>query len=126
MVGCEVDDITSSLRQVQIQSEIIEGDHARLVGRQVEVVIATEVVQGIVGEIITPTSTSISLRVPPSVGASTSTPLSASTPFLLFPLATSRLTTQWWREPRTKVLGPRSIEYWRRRAGYNAIQALKA
>ena len=93
---------------------------------QIELVIAVEAVQGIVRKITTPTSTSTSLRIPPSNGASTPTPPSASTPFILSPLAASRLETQWWREPRIKVLGPRSIKYWGRRAGYNAIQVLKA
>ena len=102
----EVDDITSNLRQVQIQGEIVEGDQVGLVGQQVEVVIAAEAIQGIVGEITTPTFASTSLRILQSANTSTSIPPSVYTLFILFPLATSRLGIQHWRELGTKVLGP--------------------
>ena len=93
-------------------------------GRQVEVVIATEAVQGIVGEVPIPTPASTSLQLLPSTCASTSTPPNASTPFILSPLVASRLGTQRSRKPKTNVLGLESIEYWERGAGYNSIQAL--
>jgi hypothetical protein len=52
-------------------------------------------------------------------------PLSIETPFILSPLAASRLGTQRLSESGTKVLGPRSIDYWGRGGGFNCIQALK-
>ena len=39
-----MDDITSSLRRVQIQGEIVEGDQVGLVGQQIKVVIVVEAV----------------------------------------------------------------------------------
>ena len=52
----------------------MKGDQVELVGPRVEVVIGADAIQGIVGEIATSTSASISLRPPPSAIASTSTP----------------------------------------------------
>jgi hypothetical protein len=52
-------------------------------------------------------------------------PLSIETPFILSPLAASRLGTQRLTEPGTKVLGPRSIDYWGRSEGFNYIQNIE-
>jgi hypothetical protein len=78
------------------------------VGRQVEVVVAP-------------------VQVQRNIEASTTgrSPLPIETPFILSPLAASRLGTQRLSEPGTKVLGPRSIDYWGRGGGFNCIQILK-
>jgi hypothetical protein len=52
-------------------------------------------------------------------------PLSIETPFILSPLAASRLDTQRLGDPGTKVLGPQSIDYWGRGGGFQYIQTLK-
>jgi hypothetical protein len=67
------------------------------------------------------------VQVQRNIKASTAgrSPLSIETPFILSPLAASRLGTQYLSEPRTKVLGPRSIDYWGRGGGFNCIQTLK-
>jgi hypothetical protein len=52
-------------------------------------------------------------------------PLSIETPFILSPLAASRLGTQRLSELGTKVLGPQSIDYWGCGGGFNCIQTLK-
>jgi hypothetical protein len=49
-------------------------------------------------------------------------PLPIETPFILSPLAASWLGTQRLSELGTKVLGPRSIDYWGRGGGFNCIQ----
>jgi hypothetical protein len=78
------------------------------VGRQVEVVVAP-------------------VQVQRNIEASTTgrSPLPIETPFILSPLAASQLGTQRLSEPGTKVLGPRSIDYWGRGGGFNCIQTLK-
>jgi hypothetical protein len=79
-----------------------------LVGRQVEVVVAPVQVQR-------------NIEAFPAG----SSPLSIEIPFILSPLAASRLGTQRLGEPGTKVLGPRSIDYWGRGRGFHCIQTLK-
>jgi hypothetical protein len=78
------------------------------VGRQVEVVVAL-------------------VQVQRDNVASTArgSPLPIETPFILSPLAASWLGTQRLSELGTKVLGPRSIDYWGRGGGFNCIQILK-
>ena len=61
MAGHGVNDIIANLRRVQIWNEIVEGDQIELMGQQVEVVISTRAIQGIVGEVATPTSVPTSL-----------------------------------------------------------------
>jgi hypothetical protein len=108
MAGADLSDLTARLQKVRIRGEIIEGNQRELVGRQVEVVVA-------------------SMQVQRNIEASTAgrSPLPIETPFILSPLATSRLATQRLSEPGTKVLGPRSIDYWGRGGGFHCIQILK-
>jgi hypothetical protein len=101
-------DLTARLQRVRIRGEIVEGDQRELVGRQVEVVVAPVQVQRNIEASTTGTS-----------------PLSIETPFILSPLAASRLGIQCLSEPDTKVLGPRSIDYWGCGGGFNSIQTLK-
>jgi hypothetical protein len=86
----------------------VEGDQRELVGTQVEVVVAP-------------------VQVQRNIEASTAgrSPLPIETPFILSPLAASRLGTQRLSEPGTKVFGPRSIDYWGRGGGFHCIQTLK-
>jgi hypothetical protein len=79
-----------------------------LVGRQVELVVAP-------------------VQVQRNIEASTAgrMPLPIETPFILSPLAASRLGTQRLSEPGTKVLGPRSINYWESGGSFHCIQTLK-
>jgi hypothetical protein len=97
MAGLDLRDLTARLQRVRIRGEIIEGDQRELVGRQVEVVVAP-------------------VQVQRNIEASTvgRSPLPIETPFILSPLVASRLGTQRLSEPGTKVLGPRSIDYWGR------------
>ena len=116
MANLQLDDLVSNLGRVRIRGEIIEGDRVELVGRQVEVVIEA------IGSPLETTSlsfgtTSVAVDLPQ---------LPQFRPFVLSPLAASRLGTQRWAEPGTKVLGPRSIEYWGRGGGFHAVQTLKA
>lgn len=109
--------LTTILQKLQIRGEI-EGEQTELVSRQVEVVIyTTRIEQGIV----VPTIVTIVLPLGPQ-------PSSQLPPILFIwsPLTASRLGTQRWGEPHTKVLGPPPIEYWRRGGGYNGVQVLKA
>jgi hypothetical protein len=108
MAGSDLRDLTAGLQRVCIRGEIVEGDQRELVGRQVEVVVAL-------------------VQVQRNIEASTvgRSPLPIETPFILSPLAASRLGTQRLSEPGTKVLGPRSIDYWGRGRGFNCIQTLK-
>jgi hypothetical protein len=108
MAGSDLRDLTAGLQRVRIRREIVEGDQRELVGKQVEVVIAP-------------------VQVQRNIEASTAgrSPLPIETPFILSPLAASRLGTQRLSELGTKVLGPRSIDYWRRSGGFNCIQILK-
>jgi hypothetical protein len=101
-------DLTAGLQRVRIRGEIVEGDQRELVGRQVEVVVAP-------------------LQVQRNIEAfpAGSLPLSIEIPFILSPLAASRLGTQRLSEPGTKILGPRSIDYWERGGGFHCIQTLK-
>jgi hypothetical protein len=108
MAGSDLRDLTARLQRVRIRREIVEGDQRELVGRQVEVVVAPMQVQRNIEASI--------------VGRS---PLSIETPFILSPLAASRLGTQRLSEPGTKVLGPRSIDYWGCGGNFNCIQILK-
>jgi hypothetical protein len=108
MAGSDLRDLTARLQRVRIRREIVEGDQRKLVGRQVEVVVAPVQVQRDI--------------VASTVGRS---PLPIETPFILSPLAASQLGTQRLSEPGTKVLGPRSIDYWGRGGGFNCIQTLK-
>lgn len=48
-----------------------------------------------------------------------------SVPFVLSPPANIRLTRQLFRKPDTKVLGPRSIEFWGARGGFWCVQSMK-
>jgi hypothetical protein len=108
MAGSDLRDLTARLQRVRIRGEIVEGDQGELVGRQVEVVVAH-------------------VQVQRNIEASTvgRSPLPIETPFILSPLAASRLGTQRLSEPGTKVLGPRSIDYWGRGGGFHYIQTLK-
>jgi hypothetical protein len=108
MAGLDLKDLTVGLQRVRIRGEIVEGDQRELVGRQVDLVVAP-------------------VQVQRNIEASTvgRTPLPIETPFILSPLAASRLGTQRLSEPGTKVLGPRSIDYWGRGGGFNCIQTLK-
>jgi hypothetical protein len=108
MAGSDLRDLTAGLQRVHIRGEIVEGDQIELVGRQVELVVAP-------------------VQVQRNIEASTAgrTPLPIETPFILSPLATSRLGTQRLSEPGTKVLGPRSIDYWGHGGGFHCIQTLK-
>jgi hypothetical protein len=108
MASSDLRDLTAGLQRVRIRGEIVEGDQRELVGRQVEVVVAPVQVQRNI-------ETSPAGRAPLSIG----------TPFILSPLAASRLGTQRLSEPGTKVLGPRSIDYWGRGGGFQCIQTLK-
>jgi hypothetical protein len=108
MAGSDLRDLTAGLQRVRIRGEIVEGDHRGLVGRQVEVVVAPVQVQR-------------NIEAFPAG----SSPLSIEIPFILSPLAASRLGTQRLGEPGTKVLGPRSIDYWGRGGGFHCIQILK-
>jgi hypothetical protein len=108
MAGSDLRDLTAGLQRVRIRGEIVEGDHRGLVGRQVEVVVAPVQVQR-------------NIEAFPAG----SSPLSIEIPFILSPLAASRLGTQRLGEPGTKVLGPRSIDYWGRGGGFHCIQTLK-
>jgi hypothetical protein len=108
MAGSDLSDLTARLQRVRIRGEIVGGDQRELVGRQVEVVVAP-------------------VQVQRNIEASTAgrSPLPIETPFILSPLAASRLGTQRLSEPGTKVLGPRSIDYWGRGGGFHCIQTLK-
>jgi hypothetical protein len=108
MAGSDLRDLTTGLQRVRIRGEIVEGDQRELVGRQVEVVVAP-------------------VQVQRNIEASTvgRSPLPIETPFILSPLAAFRLGTQRLSEPSTKVLGPRSIDYWGRGGGFHCIQTLK-
>jgi hypothetical protein len=108
MAGSDLIDLTARLQRVRIRGEIVEGDQRELVGRQVEVVVAP-------------------VQVQRNIEASTAgrSPLPIETPFILSALAASQLGTQRLNEPGTKVLGPRSIDYWGRGGGFNCIQILK-
>jgi hypothetical protein len=108
MAGSDLRDLTAGLQRVRIRGEIVEGDQRKLVGRQVEVVVAPVQVQR-------------NIEASPA-GRS---PLSIETPFILSLLAASRLGTQCLSEPGTEVLGPRSIDYWGRGGGFHCIQTLK-
>jgi hypothetical protein len=108
MAGSDLRDLTAGFQRVRIRGEIVEGDQRELVGRQVEVVVAPVQVQR-------------NIETSPAGGA----PLSNETPFILSPLAASRLGTQCLSEPGTKILGPRSIDYWGRGGGFHCIQTLK-
>jgi hypothetical protein len=109
MAGSDLSDLTARLQRVRIRGEIVGGDQRELVGRQVEVVVAP-------------------VQVQRNIEASTAgrSPLPIETPFILSPLAASRLGTQRLSEPGTKVLGPRSIDYWGRGGGFHCIQSVKA
>jgi hypothetical protein len=108
MAGSDLRDLTARLQRIRIRGKIVEGDQRELVGRQVELVVAP-------------------MQVQRNIEASTAgrTPLPIETPFILSPLAASRLGTQRLSEPGTKVLGPRSIDYWGRGGGFHCIQTLK-
>jgi hypothetical protein len=108
MAGSDLRDLTAGLQRVRIRGEIVEGDQRELVGRQVELVVAP-------------------VQVQRNIEASTAgrTPLPIEIPFILSPLAASRLGTQRLSEPGTKVLGPRSIDYWGRGGAFHCIQTLK-
>jgi hypothetical protein len=108
MAGSDLRDLITRLQRVRNRGEIVEGDQRELVGRQVEVVVAP-------------------VQVQRNIVASTTrrSPLSIETPFILSLLAASRLGTQCLSEPGTKVLGPRSIDYWGCGGGFNCIQTLK-
>jgi hypothetical protein len=108
MAGSDLSNLTARLQRVRIRREIVGGDQRELVGRQVEVV-------------VTP------VQVQRNIEASTvgRSPLPIETPFILSPLAASRLGTQRLSEPGTKVLGPRSIDYWGHGGGFPCIQTLK-
>jgi hypothetical protein len=108
MAGSDLRDLTVGLQRVRIRGEIVEGDQRELVGKQVEVVVAPVQVQRNIE------------AFPPE-----RSPLSIETPFIQSPLATSRLGTQRLSEPGTKVLGPRSIDYWGCGGGFHCIQTLK-
>jgi hypothetical protein len=108
MAGSDLRDLTARLQRVRIRGEIVGDDQRELVGRQVEVVVAPVQVQRNIEASTTGRST-----------------LSIETPFILSPLATSRLGTQRLSELGTKVLGPRSIDYWGCGGGFNCIQTLK-
>jgi hypothetical protein len=79
-------DLTTRLQRVRIRGEIVEGDQRELVGRQVEVVV-------------------VPVQVQRNIEASTAgrSPLSIETPFILSPLAASRLGTQRLSEPGTNT-----------------------
>jgi hypothetical protein len=100
MAGSDLRNLTARLQRVHIREEIVEGDQRELVGRQVDVVVAP-------------------VQVQRNIEASTAgrSPLPIETPFILSPLVASRLGTQRLSEPGTKVLGPRSIDYWGRGGG---------
>jgi hypothetical protein len=108
MAGSDLRDLVAGLQRVRIRGEIVEGDQRELVGRQVEVVVAP-------------------MQVQRNIEASTAgrSPLPIETPFILSPLVASRLGIQCLSEPGTKVLGPRSIDYWGRGGGFHCIQTLK-
>jgi hypothetical protein len=108
MASSDLRDLTAGLLRVRIRGEIVEGDQRELVGRQVELVVAP-------------------VQVQRNIEASTAgrTPLPLEIPFILSPLAASQLGTQRLNEPGTKVLGPRSIDYWGRGEGFHCIQPLK-
>jgi hypothetical protein len=108
MASSDLRDLTAGLHRIRIRGEIVEGDQRELVGRQVEVVVAPMQVQR-------------NIEASPAG----SSPLSIEIPFILSPLAASRLGTQCLSEPGTKVLGPRSIDYWGRGGGFHCIQTLK-
>jgi hypothetical protein len=108
MAGSDLRDLTAGLQRVRIRGEIVEGDQRELVGRQVEVVVVPVQVQR-------------NIEASPAGRA----PLSIETPFIPSPLAASRLGTQHLSEPGTKVLGPRSIDYWGRGGSFQCIQTLK-
>jgi hypothetical protein len=108
MAGSDLRDLTARLQRVRIRGEIVGGDQRELVGRQVEVVVAPVQVQGNI-----------------EASAAGRSPLPIETPFILSPLAASRLGTQRLSEPGTKVLGPRSIDYWGCGGGFHCIQTLK-
>jgi hypothetical protein len=76
MAGSDLRDLTARLQRVRIRGGIVEGDQRELVGRQVEVVVAL-------------------VQVQRNIEASTArrSPLPIETPFILSPLAASRLDT---------------------------------
>jgi hypothetical protein len=108
MAGSDLRDLIARLQRVRNRGEIVEGDRRELVGRQVEVVVTL-------------------VQVQRNIEASTArrSPLSIETPFILSPLAASRLGTQRLSEPGTKVLGTRAIDYWGHGGGFIYIQILK-
>jgi hypothetical protein len=108
MAGSDLRDLTARFQRVLIRGKILEGDQRELVRRQVDVVVAP-------------------VQVQRNIEASTTgrLPLSIETPFILSPLAAFRLGTQRLSKPGTKVLRPRSIDYWGRGGGFNCIQTLK-
>lgn len=111
MADHDLQELVSNLQRIRIRGEIIEGTRSELIGRPVEVTIRP---RGLEGGITTTT---------PAPAPVQSTPIPP--PFVLSPLAASRLGRQPFSEPGTKVLGPRAIEYWGCGGGFVCVQALK-
>lgn len=101
MASHNLNNLSTNLRQLQIRGKIIERDQDEFVIRQVELVIDTI---GAGQGIIVPTINT----APLVVVTQPALPLQP-TPFILSPLAASRLGTLCWGEPGTKVLRPRPI-----------------
>jgi len=115
MAGTSAEELTKRLQKVKIRGEVSGGDYPELEGRQVEVTIQLTGGSELVGIEDSPGDHS------PTVNPPTLTSLT----FVLSPLAESRLGRQRFAELGTKVLGPKSIDYWSHGSGFNCLQTLK-
>ena len=115
MAGTNAEDLHKRLQKVRIRGEVSVANYPELEGRQVEVTIQLTVGSELVRVEATPRDESPTETLP--------TPTSST--FVLSPLAESRLGRQRIDEPGTKVLGPKSINYWGWGSGFNCLQTLK-
>lgn len=116
--------LEASLQRIRIRGEIIEGSRDDLVGHQVEITIAATDL-GRIGVEATPLSQVTELgEAVGSIGAVAARP--QPVPFILTPEAASYLGVQPFGRPGSKVLGPRSIDYWGTGGGFNAVKSLKS
>lgn len=102
MANRELDNITHDVNNLSIRGTVVRGHLSLLPGSEVEITLASP---------SRPSQAIEEAPVPPL--------------FVLSPAAASLLTPQKWGEPGTKVLGPRSIEYWSRGGGFKCVQRMK-
>ena len=115
MAGTSAEELTKGLQKVKIRGEVSGRNCLELEGRRVEVTIQITGGSEVVGVEATPRDNSSTVTLPAL----------ASSTFVLSSLAESRTGRQRLSEPGTKVLGPKSIDYWSHGSGFNCLRTLK-